>query len=114
MEEVNNSWKKVVEFLNDRFQKRMDMNAILMMIGIRELGQVRDKFTKEEKVRLMHIAICRIFSPSGYYELKGVNHKGWPQWEKVKDLPFGDVFDQEGLLRQHIVEYFSEEGLIEF
>lgn len=87
------------------------MNAILLIIGIRELGKVKEKFTKEEKVRLMHIAVCRIFSPGGYYELKGHNYQGWPQWEKVADLPLGDVFEQEGLLRQHVVSYFEDEEI---
>lgn len=89
----------------------MDMNAILLVIGIRELGQLKESFTKEEKVRLMHIAVCRLFSSSGYYELRGHNYRGWPQWEKVNDLPFGDVFEQETLLRQHIISYFEDEEL---
>ena len=87
------------------------MNAVLMVIGIRELGTLKASFTKEEKVRLMDLAICRIFSSSGYYKLAGVNSKGWPAWEKVQDLPFVDVFEQESLLRQHIVTYFEEEEI---
>jgi hypothetical protein len=42
-----------------------------------------------------------------------VNYKGWPQWKKVKDLPFVDVFEQETLLRHHIVTYFEEEQIYE-
>lgn len=87
------------------------MNAILLIIGIRELGSLKKKFTKEEKVRLMHIAVCRLFSKSGYYELIGVNTKGWPEWKKLQDLPFIDVFEQESLMRQHIVDYFEEEEI---
>ncbi|MCB9245386.1 MAG: hypothetical protein H6606_03060 [Flavobacteriales bacterium] len=108
------NWNKVVDFLTERFGKKPDMNAVLFIIGMRELGEVRDEFSKEEKVRLMHIAICRLFSASGYYRLNGVDSKGWPAWEKVMDLPYTDVFEQESLLRQHIIDYFENEGILVF
>lgn len=108
------NWNKIVEFLTERFGKKPDMNAVLFIIGMRELGEVREEFTKEEKVRLMHLAICRLFSSSGYYELNGVDSKGWPIWEKVRDLPYTDVFEQESLLRQHIIDYFESEGILVF
>lgn len=107
-------WKYILEQLEEQFGKKLDMNAILLVIGIRELGSLKTKFTKEEKVRLMHIAVCRLFSEAGYYELAGVNSKGWPEWKKVEDLPFVDVFEQETLLRQQIIEYFEDEEIYNF
>ncbi|MFT5724942.1 MAG: hypothetical protein ACI9JN_002065 [Bacteroidia bacterium] len=109
--DTNEKWKFILTQLESQFGKRLDMNAILLIIGIRELGTLKEKFTKEEKVRLMHIAVCRLFSKSGYYELIGVNSKNWPEWKKLKDLPFVDVFEQESLIRQHIVDYFEEEEI---
>lgn len=111
--ENNEKWQLILTKLEGQFGKKLDMNAILLIIGIRELGSLKEKFTKEEKVRLMHIAVCRLFSNSGYYELAGVNSKGWPQWQKLKDLPFVDVFEQETLMRHHIVAYFEEEEIYE-
>lgn len=109
--DTNEKWKFILSQLENQFNKKLDMNAILLIIGIRELGSLKEKFTKEEKVRLMHIAVCRLFSKSGYYELIGVNTKGWPEWKKLQDLPFIDVFEQESLMRQHIVDYFEEEEI---
>jgi hypothetical protein len=109
--DTNEKWKFILAELEKQFNKKLDMNALLLIIGIRELGSLKDEFTKEEKVRLMHIAVCRLFSKSGYYELMGVNIKGWPEWKKLKDLPFIDVFEQESLIRQHIVDYFEEEEI---
>ena len=43
-----------------------DLNAILFLIGVQELGQGSRVFTKEEKQDLMHIAICKVLSLSGY------------------------------------------------
>ncbi|MCB9262253.1 MAG: hypothetical protein H6607_07760 [Flavobacteriales bacterium] len=111
LEEINEKWKAILANLEKQFGKKMDMNAVLLVIGIRELGTLKAGYTKEEKVRLMHIAVCRLFSKSGFYQLTGINKKGWPEWKKIKDLPFADVFEQEALLRQHIVEYFEDEEI---
>ncbi|MFT4522088.1 MAG: hypothetical protein ACI8ZN_001027 [Bacteroidia bacterium] len=111
--DIQQKWTFILGKLEAQFAKKLDMNMVLLVIGIRELGLVKDKFTKEEKVQLLHIAVCRLFSKTGYYELKGVNSKGWPHWEKMKDLPFVEVFEQESLLRQHVVDYFEEEEIYE-
>ena len=65
------------------------------------------KFTKEEKVDLMHIAVCKLLSQSGYYELEGIDQDGWPHWKLLKKPPFINMFEQEQYLRHHVVEYFE-------
>jgi hypothetical protein len=69
------------------------MNKVLLLIGIRELGTARSEFAKEEKVQLMHIAVCRVFSTGGYYKLEGLDENGWPHWEKVKDILTNQFFE---------------------
>jgi len=32
----------------------------------------------------MHIAICTLLAPYGYYEYEGTDEEGWPHW-KVKE-----------------------------
>jgi hypothetical protein len=114
-QEIKEKWFKVVQYIEENFDKKPDLNAILFLVGIRELGTLPEKnFTKEEKTRLMHIANCRILSASGYYKLSGINGKGWPEWENVKPLPNLNIFEQENLLRQHIIEYFESESIIDF
>ena len=74
---IKDKWFKIRELFETRFGKTPDLSAILYVIGIRELGVHQDKFKKEEKVQLMHIATCRVLSTSGHYELKGLNDKKW-------------------------------------
>jgi len=105
--ELKEKWQKILQDLEVRFGKKPDLNAVLMLIGMRELGQVREKWSKEEKVHLMHIAVCKLFSQSGYYKLEGIDGDGWPHWVAEKKLPFIDIFEQEVLLKQHIVDYFE-------
>lgn len=114
-DEISHRWKQVVAFIETHFQKKPDLNAILFIIGIRELGMLPEKkFSKEEKTLLMHIANCKILSYSGYYRQKGVDEKGWPVWENAKTLPPMNIFEQENLIRQHIIEYFENEEILNF
>jgi hypothetical protein len=41
----------------------LDLNAVLFLIGVQELGQHAREFKKDEKVALMHIAICVVLLP---------------------------------------------------
>ena len=113
--EIKSKWLQIVEFIEKNFDKKPDLNAVLFLIGIRELGELHEKpFTKEEKTHLMHIANCRVLSYSGYYKLIGSDKKGWPVWEKDLPIPNLTLLEQENLLRQHIIEYFEQEEIIVF
>lgn len=114
-DEISYKWKQVLAFFETHFNKKPDLNAILFLIGIRELGELPEKkYTKDEKTHLMHIANCKILSYSGYYEQKGVDEKNWPVWENVKPIPPMNIFEQENLIRQHVIEYFETEEIITF
>ena len=101
-------WLELRGKLKVQFGKAPDMNAILMLIGIRELGKIQTKFSKEEKQDLMHIATCSVLSRSGYYDLKGTDEDGWPHWEAKKKIPVMNLEEQEDFLRDHILLYFEE------
>jgi hypothetical protein len=106
-------WKQLEDKLRERFGKKLNLEAILFLIGVRELGSSPRDFSKEEKLDLMHIAICRLLSQSGYYELSHLDQEGWPHWELVKPLPHQDMFSQVHLLREHILTYFEEEQIFD-
>jgi hypothetical protein len=90
-------------------KKPKDLNEVLYLIGIQELGQGVKYFSKEEKQDLMHIAICKVLSLAGYYELEGLDAQGWPHWKLIKKLPHFDLLEQEKLLKMHVIEYFEKE-----
>jgi len=112
-QDISIRWRILEEWLEKRFAKKMTLEAIIFLIGVRELGEARKEFTKEEKVDLMHIAICRLFSQSGYYALSHIDQDGWPHWEMVKPLPHSDLFSQEYLLKEHILAYFESENVLD-
>ncbi|RMG75735.1 MAG: hypothetical protein D6722_00485 [Bacteroidetes bacterium] len=107
--DLTTRWNLLEERLRAHFGKQLNMEAILFLIGVRELGVPPREFSKEEKLDLMHIAICRLLSESGYYRLSHQDQDGWPHWELVKPLPHTDMFSQVHLLREHILAYFEAE-----
>ena len=56
-------WYHVRNRIKEEFGKRPDLNAILYIIGMNEVGIVKEKWEKEEKLNLMHVAVCRLLSP---------------------------------------------------
>lgn len=108
--ELERNWQKLRVKLKEVIgRKPKDLNAVLFLIGVQELGKGTAEFTKEQKQDLMHIAICKILSYSGYYELEGLDEEGWPHWKNIKELPNFDLLEQEQLLKMHIIEYFDKE-----
>jgi hypothetical protein len=101
-------WWKLEEKLMERFEKKPDMETILFLIGVQELGDIKEKFSKEQKQDLMHIAVCSLLSVSGYYELEGVDADGWPHYRQLKALPVLDLFGQENFMKDHVLLYFEE------
>ncbi len=85
-----------------------DLNAILFLIGIQELGRWGEKFEKEEKQDLMHIAVCRLLSYDGYYEFIGRDEDGWPHYQEKVAISVKGQKEQEDLLRQKTIQYFKE------
>ncbi|MCB9235783.1 MAG: hypothetical protein H6581_29315 [Bacteroidia bacterium] len=102
-------WAKLDQQLRKQFGKKVSMEGILFLIGVRELGaSPHREFTKEEKQDLIHIAMCAILAPSGYFELDHLDQDGWPHWKELKPIPFIDIFGQELFLKSHVVDYFME------
>ena len=108
--ELERQWYRLLAELEKVLEKKpKDLNGVLFIIGMQELGKGARHFSKEEKQDLMHIAICKVLSLAGYYELEGQDSEGWPHWKLVKKLPHFDLLDQEKLLKMHVLEYFEKE-----
>ena len=106
-------WLKLRIKLKERFGIKPDMDGILFLIGIQELGSGKQEFSKEEKQDLMHIAVCTLLSQSGYYILEGNDEQGWPHFKLLKPLPGFSFIEQENFLKDHILLYFQTNNFIE-
>lgn len=114
-EQLKNRWNLLVKKLSDRFQieEELDLDGIIYLIGIQELGKVNQKFKKDDKVNLMHIAICRLLEPYGYYEFDYFDADGWPHYKVKEVLPQLKAGEQTILMKEAIVGYFLEKEFID-
>ena len=104
---LKTKWEVLVKKLGEDFGEEPDLQAILFLIGVQELGRGPLKYSKDEKQDLMHIAVCRLLSKFGYYELIGHDQDGWPHWKLAGKLPPLSLREQDLLLKQAAVEYFD-------
>ena len=112
--DLERKWSKLLVGLEDTIGKKpKDLNGVLFLIGVQELGKGAKTFSKEQKQDLMHIAVCKVLSLAGFYELDFVDQEGWPHWKLIKELPHFDLLEQEKLLKIQVLEYFEKEYQIE-
>ena len=90
----------------------LNLDAIIYLIGVQELGKGSVEFKKDDKVDLMHIAICRLLEPFGYYEFDFYDADGWPHYKVLEELPALKSGEQTVLMKEAIVLYFKEKELI--
>ena len=101
-------WGKVQQMVQNRFGEKLDEQTILFIIGLQELGKGVNEYKKEEKLDIIHIGICTVFMPYGYYKLLGHDDDGWPHFKNIKKLPqdLKGEFQQK-FLQEAIINYFN-------
>jgi len=110
-DDLQQRWWSLEAQMVERFNKKPDLETILFLIGIQEFGQIKEKFTKEQKQDLMHVAVCSLLSQSGIYELDRVDDEGWPHFRQLKPMPDMSAIEQENFLKDHILLYFETHSL---
>jgi hypothetical protein len=110
--ELEENFKAAVKTLSLQFGDDIDLQAILFLIGVQELGKGKIKLSKNEKLDVMHIAICSLLAPYGFYEFEGLDKDGWPHWKATDKLPALKPGQQLQLMKQAVVDYFKNENLL--
>jgi hypothetical protein len=103
-------WMNLEQQLMQRFGKKPDLESVLFLIGIQEFGEIRTKFTKEQKQDLIHVAVCHLLSQSGYFEFERTDEEGWPHFKQLKTIHTMSLKDQEDFIKDHVLLYFQEKG----
>lgn len=107
-------WNQVETFFLEKFEveKGAPIETYLFLIGVQEMGTGQQKYTKDDKINLLHIAVCRLLIPFGYYRFSHNDAEGYPHFESVKPLPVLAPNEQSLLMRKAIVQYFLDEGIL--
>ena len=111
---LKDRWEKLVEVLTDKFSDGapLDVEGMLYLIGLQELGQIHRKFKKDDNIDLIHIGICTALEPFGYYRFDFFDAQGWPHFELTEELPPLKAGEQSVLMKEAIVEYFLNREVI--
>ena len=114
-EQLKERWGTLQQKISNQFADGdlLDLDAIIYLVGVQELGQPHKKFKKDHKLDLMHIAICRLLEPYGYYEFEYFDEDSWPHYKTIEALPSLKAGEQSVLMKEAIVNYFLEKGYIE-
>lgn len=106
-------WTKVEEFFAEKFgtEKHPAIETILFLIGVQELGSGKQKYTKDDKVNILHIAVCRLLQPYGYFEFSHYDEQGYPHFTEKEPVPELRPNEQQILMKKAVIQYFLDEGL---
>ncbi len=105
--EFEQKWKSMLTEVERFAGQPVDLQAVLFLVGVQELGHGNRKFKKDEKVALMHIALCTLLEPEGFYSFLGLDEDGWPHFERTNKLPHLNPGEQELLVKRALIKYFE-------
>lgn len=106
--ELEKRFRDAIAPLKDQLGEEPDLQSVLFLIGVQELGMGFRSFKKDEKVNLMHIAICTLLEPYGYYEFTERDQDDWPHFKSLKPLPHLNNDEQQEFMKEAVVEYFDK------
>ena len=108
-------WDRLISVLNERFSdgETIDVEGVLYLVGLQELGQIHQKMKKDDNINLIHIGICTVLEPYGYYRFDFYDEEGWPHFELLEALPNLKPGEQRILIKEALVGYFLKHELIQ-
>ncbi len=105
--EFEKKWRETVSIISKNFDEQIDLQSILFLIGLQELNLRAERLSKDQKIEVIHVAICTLLEPYGYYENIGLDNDGWPHFERRKKIPNVNEKEQEQIIKEAIIDYFN-------
>jgi hypothetical protein len=106
--ELNAEWDALMKRLERQFGEGIEIEGIMMLVGVNELGIGFQKFSKDEKLDVLHVATCALLEPMGYYKYISTDEEGWPHWEPVTTIPALKPGEQKHMMKKALIQYFKE------
>ena len=107
MSDLDKKWNELLEKLENQFDQEMTLKGILYLIGVQELNLGIKQYERGEKVNVLHVAVCKILTPFGFYKFDRIDEEGWPHWIELKALKNLDENQQGLLMKKGILKYLS-------
>jgi hypothetical protein len=108
-------WNKVENFFVENFdtEKHPSVDTLLFLIGVQELGSGNQKYSKDDKINILHIAVCRLLEGFGYYKFSHHDDEGFPHYLETQPMPELKPNEQQILMKKAIIQYFIDEELFD-
>ena len=113
-EELKHDWEQLLVKLSQQFPADgdIDLDGALLLIGAQELQMGYLRLKKDEKLNVLHIAVCTVLEPYGYYAFEKRDDDGWPHFNSLKPLPNLKAGEQAVLMKEAVVNYFKTNGYL--
>ncbi len=105
--EFQRDWAALQTALEKQFGEPPELEAILLLVGIQEIGKGPMRLNKQQKMDALHVAICSLLIPYEYYRFVGRDEDGWPHFEATEHLPGLKPIQQQRLIKEALIDYFS-------
>ena len=66
--ELEKAWQELIQSFKLDYDETPQFDAVLSVIGLQELNMPFERLTKDQKLDVIHIWLCAVFIPLGYYE----------------------------------------------
>ena len=107
MADLDKKWTLLLKNLENQFDQEMTLKGVLYLIGVQELNLGIKQYEKEEKINVLHVAVCKILTPFGYYKFDRVDEDGWPHYIELKAIKNLSENQQEILMKEAVIKYLS-------
>jgi hypothetical protein len=112
MTEFEKDWDELILQTSKRFKVSADVEFLLFVVGLQELGQGFRPFSRAEKMDLMNMARCHLFCELGYLKKTGIDDQGWPVFETQKSMDGLLPSYQNQLIKKALIDYFRSHEII--
>ena len=107
MDDLEKNWSLLITKLEKQFNEDFNLKGVLCLIGIQELNFGLKKYERHEKMDVIHVAVCKVLSPFGFYQFNKIDEDGWPHYKEIKAIKSLNEKDQEELIKLAILKYLS-------
>lgn len=107
MDDLEKNWSLLITKLEKQFNEDFNLKGVLYLIGIQELNFGLKKYERHEKMDVIHVAVCKVLSPFGFYQFNKIDEDGWPHYKEIKAIKSLNEKDQEELIKLAILKYLS-------
>ena len=113
-EELKADWHNLLGKLSKQFPGNgdLDLDGVLLLIGTQELQMGFIKTQKDVKINLLHVGVCSVLEPYGYYEFEKRDDEVGRIFKFIKQLPALRAGEQSILMKQAVVNYFKNKDYI--